>query len=114
LAQGEPPALGSDLESVELAARACEPPLRDRKLAANRLVVPRDRSRDARGRAPVAALAVETVGVLARLEGQARVIEPPARRAETFERLGRLLLDEGGLERAPGFLPRAPGKRLAA
>ena len=58
----------------------------------------------------VPALPVEAVGALARREHRLRVVEPPGRPAQSFERLGRLPVAERDLEHRPCLGPTSVPK----
>ena len=67
---------------LEKAARALKPAVADRALAAERPVVPGQPHRDARRRRLIAALQIQAVGALARVEHRLGEIEPPSGQSE--------------------------------
>ena len=90
VAQQQPPVLGPVLVPPEQAARALQPSGGDGRIAAEREVVPHEPQRHAGGAERVVVLAVQPVGALARVEGEAGIVEPPRGEAELLQRLGRL------------------------
>src|SRR6185436_11534556 len=100
--------------ALEQTTRALEPAVGDGVLAAERPAVPGQPHRHARRRGPLAALLIELVRALPRLEHHVGIVQPPGGGAEAFERFGGFLFVERSLKGLARFDPRAAFERRGA